>query len=91
VVDPTQEHERSLPFVTEFGNRSALRLGRRLAEHVGRPTILAGEPLTPRASFGVAWAPNGAAIPEALVAYADAAMYEAKAAGDGAPVLHGRR
>jgi diguanylate cyclase (GGDEF)-like protein/PAS domain S-box-containing protein len=68
-----------------------LELGRRLAEHIGQPTVLAGEPLAPRASFGVAWAPNGAATPEALVAYADAAMYEAKAAGDGAPVLHRRR
>jgi diguanylate cyclase (GGDEF)-like protein/PAS domain S-box-containing protein len=68
----------------------ALELGQRLADHIHQPMVVAGEPMTPRASFGVAWAPNGAATPEALVALADAAMYESKSRGGGAAVLAGR-
>jgi diguanylate cyclase (GGDEF)-like protein/PAS domain S-box-containing protein len=69
----------------------ALELGQRLADHVRQPMVLAGEPMTPRASFGVAWVPNRSATPEAVVALADAAMYEAKSLGNGTLVLHTAR
>ncbi|MDP9794145.1 diguanylate cyclase (GGDEF)-like protein/PAS domain S-box-containing protein [Catenuloplanes nepalensis] len=42
-----------------------------------------GDVLRPAASIGVAWAPTGATTAEALIARADAAMYEAKRARTG--------
>ncbi|HST80680.1 MAG TPA: GGDEF domain-containing protein [Kineosporiaceae bacterium] len=53
-------------------------LGRRLARAVRRPANVDGTPIRPAASVGVAWSADPTADPAALVAGADAAMYEAK-------------
>jgi diguanylate cyclase (GGDEF)-like protein len=55
----------------------AEHLGRRLARAVRRPLHLCGT-IRPSASVGVAWSADPHADPSALVARADAAMYEAK-------------
>jgi len=63
----------------------ALRVAGRLAGALRAPADDAGAP-TATASIGVAWTDEPLA-PDALVAAADAAMYVAKAAHDGRPVL----
>jgi diguanylate cyclase (GGDEF)-like protein len=55
----------------------AEHLGRRLARAVRRPLNL-GRTITPSASVGVTWSADPHADPSALVARADAAMYQAK-------------
>jgi diguanylate cyclase (GGDEF)-like protein len=53
-------------------------LGRRLARELRRPVRLGGSVTRPSASAGVAWTNDPAADAMALVAQADAAMYEIK-------------
>jgi diguanylate cyclase (GGDEF)-like protein/PAS domain S-box-containing protein len=60
------------------GPEEALAVARRLAEAVQQPLVVAGEPLTPSASVGVAVAGGHADAPESLLGRADAAMYAAK-------------
>jgi diguanylate cyclase (GGDEF)-like protein/PAS domain S-box-containing protein len=55
----------------------AEHLGRRLARAIRRPLNLGGT-IRPSASVGVAWSADPNADPSALVAQADAAMYQAK-------------
>jgi diguanylate cyclase (GGDEF)-like protein len=55
----------------------AEHLGRRLARAIRRPLNLGGT-VRPSASVGVAWSAGPHADPSALVARADAAMYQAK-------------
>jgi diguanylate cyclase (GGDEF)-like protein len=53
-------------------------IARRVADRLAQPMALAAVHLVrPRASIGVAWSPVGG-DPDALVASADAAMYESK-------------
>jgi diguanylate cyclase (GGDEF)-like protein len=54
------------------------QLGKRLARAVQRPLHLGGALIRPGCSIGVVWSADPAADPDALVATADAAMYEAK-------------
>jgi diguanylate cyclase (GGDEF)-like protein len=56
----------------------AEQLGRRLARAVRQPLYLGGTRTRPGASVGVVWSTDPADDPAALVAAADAAMYEAK-------------
>lgn len=66
--------------VRETGLAAAAQLAERLREHIERRFAHADEP-TVTASFGVAQIPDHASTPSALIAAADAALYEAKRAG----------
>jgi diguanylate cyclase (GGDEF)-like protein len=67
----------------------ALEIAQRIADALGALEIeLGSERVTPRASIGVVWAPASARVgADALVARADAAMYESKRQRQGRPVL----
>ncbi|MEV4702583.1 sensor domain-containing diguanylate cyclase [Actinoplanes sp. NPDC049316] len=58
--------------------QQAEQLGRRLGRAVRRPMNLGSGPVRPGASVGVAWSDDPAADSTALIARADAAMYENK-------------
>jgi len=66
---------------------TAISIARRAAGRIRASVNLAGERVTPRASIGVAWSPARCCDADQLVSEADAAMYESKRAGAGAPVL----
>jgi diguanylate cyclase (GGDEF)-like protein/PAS domain S-box-containing protein len=58
---------------------SAVEIAQRLAEALELPdVVIEGQSMKPRASIGLAWTNQADADPDALVARADAAMYEAK-------------
>lgn len=59
----------------------AARLASRLVAGVDRPFVLNGLELRPSITVGAALAPDSSADPERLMALADHALYEAKAAG----------
>ena len=66
----------------------ALALGERVTAAISSPLTIGLASLTPTASVGVAWtAANRGIEAGALIAEADAAMYAAKHAGDGRPVV----
>jgi diguanylate cyclase (GGDEF)-like protein/PAS domain S-box-containing protein len=69
------------------GPEQALAIADRVSEVLHRPVQLAGATLTVGASIGVALAGPGT-TGDALIASADAAMYESKRRGGGQPVLH---
>jgi diguanylate cyclase (GGDEF)-like protein len=64
----------------------ATTVGERLHDALRQPLVLAGEPIQPSASIGIAWV-DGTAAPSALVAAADAAMYQAKREHRNQPIL----
>jgi diguanylate cyclase (GGDEF)-like protein/PAS domain S-box-containing protein len=64
----------------------AMGLARRVVEALACPVQIGGEELVTTASVGVAWT-NRRIDPDELVAAADLAMYAAKKARDGRPVL----
>ena len=64
----------------------AMSLARRVVEALAAPVQIGGESLVTTASVGVAWT-NRSIDPDELVAAADVAMYAAKKAHDGRPVL----
>ena len=68
---------------------AALAVAHRVEERLRAPHELAGRPCTATGSIGVAVAGPGSASPDAIVAAADAAMYEAKRDGRARVVLHG--
>ena len=66
----------------------AQELGDRVMQAVAAPLTVGALRLTPSASVGVAWCPDGGAgDADGLIAAADAAMYAAKHAGGGAVVV----
>lgn len=66
----------------------ALSLGERVTTAITLPLTIGPASLTPTASVGVAWTDAGRGIDAgALIAEADAAMYTAKHARDGRPVV----
>jgi diguanylate cyclase (GGDEF)-like protein len=74
------------------GDAEALLLGERVTAAITAPLTIGPASLTPTASVGVAWTVTGRGIDAgALIAEADAAMYRAKHARDGRPVVVGSR
>ena len=70
------------------GDAEALSLGERVTAAITAPLTIGPASLTPTASVGVAWTVAGRGIDAgALIAEADAAMYRAKHARDGRPVV----
>jgi len=68
----------------------ARSLGERIQAAIRAPLTLGSVRVNPTASVGIAWATGQHRIEaEALIARADAAMYTAKHAGDGRPVVAG--
>ncbi|GAC1589923.1 MAG: hypothetical protein NVS3B21_07020 [Acidimicrobiales bacterium] len=67
----------------------ALAIGNRLAAAISAPLTVGPITLSPKASMGVAWIGADAhrEDADALIAYADGAMYASKADGRGEPVL----
>lgn len=65
-------------------------IGQRIADALAAPYELGAAELLVDASVGVSLFPSDADGPEALVKHADAAMYEAKAAGGGVAVYDGQ-
>ncbi len=57
------------------------RIARRIVEELSRTFILNDQPCEIGASIGIAFFPDSAEDPEALIKRADEAMYEAKEAG----------
>ncbi|CAA9214234.1 MAG: diguanylate cyclase/phosphodiesterase (GGDEF & EAL domains) with PAS/PAC sensor(s) [uncultured Acidimicrobiales bacterium] len=74
-----------LPDVTE--PRVALEVADRIAASLHVDARIGEEVVAIRASIGVAWTAQGDAVPDALVAAADAAMYRSKADGECLPVF----
>ena len=68
------------------GRAAALEVAERVAQSLQGLLMVDGELLESTASIGVAWT-DEPIKPDALVAAADAAMYTAKSARDGRPVL----
>jgi diguanylate cyclase (GGDEF)-like protein len=69
-------------------DEEARSLGDRVAAAITSPITIGGISLTPTASVGVAWTTIRRGIDaDALIAEADAAMYIAKHARDGRPVV----
>lgn len=62
-----------------------MAVGRRLAEAVRQPVLLAGREVRLAASVGVAWGCPGQGEADALLRAADAALYRAKRAKEGRP------
>ena len=69
------------------GAERAMRLAERLAEALRDGIRAETDELSCSLSIGVAWSSGDASDADALVAAADAAMYEAKRAGTGEPRL----
>jgi diguanylate cyclase (GGDEF)-like protein/PAS domain S-box-containing protein len=65
----------------------ALEVAERVGRHLADDLDVAGARVHTRASIGVAWSADPTCTPEALIRAADAAMYEAKRAATGRPVL----
>jgi diguanylate cyclase (GGDEF)-like protein/PAS domain S-box-containing protein len=74
--------------ITDAGQ--AMTTANRMAETFRHEVRLKAGRLQCRASIGVAWSSEPELDAEALVAMADAAMYEAKRSGSGHPILHQR-
>ena len=72
------------------GVSGARRVAERISRALRRPVRLAGSTVDLRASLGVAVARGRVTSADALVAEADAAMYESKRLGLGRPVVFGR-
>jgi diguanylate cyclase (GGDEF)-like protein/PAS domain S-box-containing protein len=71
-------------------NEEAHALGERILAAIRVPLTLGSVRVNPTASVGIAWATSQHSVEaEALIARADAAMYTAKHAGDGRPVVAG--
>ncbi|MCU1344304.1 MAG: diguanylate cyclase/phosphodiesterase with sensor(s) [Acidimicrobiia bacterium] len=68
-------------------DRDALALGERVAAALAEPLAVDGISLGTLASVGIARAQSSHTSAEALIAEADAAMYESKRLGSGRPVL----
>lgn len=64
-----------------------VEIGERIAAAMAFDVVLDGQNVPVRASIGVAWTDQGGAGAEALVAAADAAMYDSKRRGDHRPVV----
>jgi diguanylate cyclase (GGDEF)-like protein len=67
------------------GADAAMRLAERLAQALREPAALAAGSVWPQVSIGVAWSEGEAVAADALVAEADAAMYQSKRQGEGQP------
>ncbi len=65
----------------------ALRVADRIAANLASEVVLSGQRVRTSASLGVAWSTGGVDNADALIARADAAMYESKRARLGLPVL----
>jgi len=68
------------------GRAAAEAVGQRIADAVNAPFTLGAAELLVDASVGISLFPDDASSPETLRKHADAAMYEAKAAGGGVNV-----
>ncbi len=68
--------------------QAALAVAQRLNEALRGPYELAGHRYVASVSIGVAMCSQGLATPDAMVAAADSAMYDAKRRGAGLSVLH---
>jgi diguanylate cyclase (GGDEF)-like protein len=68
---------------------AALAVAQRVNDRLRAPYDLGEHRVTATGSIGVAMGSPGLATPDAIVAAADAAMYEAKRSGRGLCVLHG--
>lgn len=68
---------------------AALAVAHRISEGLRAPLELAGHTHTVTSSVGVALGSDGLATSDAIVAAADAAMYDAKRSGRGVCLLHG--
>jgi diguanylate cyclase (GGDEF)-like protein len=68
------------------GREAAEAVGQRIADAVSRPFALGAAELLVDAAVGISLFPDDAETPTALRKHADAAMYEAKAAGGGVHV-----
>ena len=68
---------------------AALAVGVRLGEALREPYWLGGESRVVSASIGISMGPEGQSDPDAMVASADTAMYEAKKSRRGESVLYG--
>ncbi|MCB2411982.1 diguanylate cyclase [Demequina sp. TTPB684] len=68
---------------------AALSVARRVAASLRAPYEFEGHQYTTTSSIGVALAGDGPTNPDAIIAAADAAMYDAKRSGRGLCVLHG--
>ena len=66
----------------------AVRAATRVAEALRHQIRLKSAEVACRASVGVAWSPDPNTDADTLIGQADAAMYEAKRAGDGRPLLY---
>jgi len=71
----------------EVGPDQAMRLAQRLAKALRQPVSLVAGNHTLQVSIGVAWSESGSVQTDALVARADAAMYQSKRQGGGQPKL----
>ena len=67
------------------GADGAMSLAERLAQSLREPAALAAGSVWPQVSIGVAWSEGDAIPANALVAKADAAMYQSKRKGEGRP------
>jgi diguanylate cyclase (GGDEF)-like protein/PAS domain S-box-containing protein len=67
------------------GPDGAMGLAERLAQALREPAALAAGSVWPQVSIGVAWSERDTIAANALVAKADAAMYQSKRKGEGRP------
>jgi diguanylate cyclase (GGDEF)-like protein/PAS domain S-box-containing protein len=67
------------------GPDGAMGLAERLAQALREPAALAAGSVWPQVSIGVAWSERDTIAANALVARADAAMYQSKRKGEGRP------
>jgi diguanylate cyclase (GGDEF)-like protein/PAS domain S-box-containing protein len=67
------------------GPDGAMGLAERLAQALREPAALAAGSVWPQVSIGVAWSERDTIAANALVAKADAAMYQSKRMGEGRP------
>jgi diguanylate cyclase (GGDEF)-like protein/PAS domain S-box-containing protein len=67
------------------GPDGAMGLAERLAQALREPAALAAGSVWPQVSIGVAWSERDTIAANALVAAADAAMYQSKRKGEGRP------
>jgi diguanylate cyclase (GGDEF)-like protein/PAS domain S-box-containing protein len=66
---------------------AAVALGQRISESIRGPLSTKDGQIRLSASVGIAWTVDHSESPDALIARADAAMYQSKLAGDGTVVL----